>query len=177
MPSTYIRGRRSSRSPAPASRYNHSPPPLPLPTPRFEQPNAPPPIGTDDATSSDDDESELRVADVAGEQAAPEFPQLMRQIDAAITKLGGAVFPKLDWSAPRVRLRSVSLETYLPRPTLCYDRCPSHKHSQLHADHCATPSRVFAAGANNLPWMSERTRLLPHALFFFQIPGGISCYR
>ena len=42
--------------------------------------------------------------DSEGEDAAvPHFPELEAAIDAAIARLGGAVFPKLNWSAPKVR--------------------------------------------------------------------------
>jgi hypothetical protein len=40
----------------------------------------------------DDDEGELE---------APSFPELEKEVKASIEKLGGAVFPKLNWSAPK----------------------------------------------------------------------------
>lgn len=33
---------------------------------------------------------------------APEFPEFNTQVQEAINSLGGSVFPKLNWSAPRV---------------------------------------------------------------------------
>ena len=33
---------------------------------------------------------------------APEFPEFDAEVKKAIQKLGGKVFPKLNWSAPRV---------------------------------------------------------------------------
>ena len=51
----------------------------------------------DSAFGPDDEESE-------GEDAAvPHFPELEAAIEAAIARLGGAVFPKLNWSAPKAR--------------------------------------------------------------------------
>ena len=41
----------------------------------------------------------------SGEDAAvPHFPELEAAIDAAIARLGGSVLPKLNWSAPKVRV-------------------------------------------------------------------------
>lgn len=34
--------------------------------------------------------------------AVPSFPELQEQIRDAIEELGGTVFPKLNWSSPRV---------------------------------------------------------------------------
>ena len=39
------------------------------------------------------------------------FPRLEADIASAIEKLG-AVFPKLNWSSPRVRLRCASMQEY-----------------------------------------------------------------
>lgn len=33
---------------------------------------------------------------------APEFPEFSSEVQEAINLLGGRVFPKLNWSAPRV---------------------------------------------------------------------------
>lgn len=35
---------------------------------------------------------------------APEFPEFTAKVEEAISSLGGSVFPKLNWSAPRVRM-------------------------------------------------------------------------
>ncbi|KAJ3365735.1 hypothetical protein GGF32_008133 [Allomyces javanicus] len=48
-----------------------------------------------DDENDDDDSDDEEVAD------APVFPELESSIHAAIAQLGGAVFPKLNWSAPR----------------------------------------------------------------------------
>lgn len=37
---------------------------------------------------------------------APEFPEFTAKVEEAISSLGGSVFPKLNWSAPRVRMLS-----------------------------------------------------------------------
>jgi hypothetical protein len=50
----------------------------------------------DSAFAPADEESEDEDA------AVPHFPELEAAIDAAIERLGGAVFPKLNWSAPKV---------------------------------------------------------------------------
>ncbi|KAL2918689.1 hypothetical protein HK105_201523 [Polyrhizophydium stewartii] len=52
-----------------------------------------PEITSDDSDDGDDDRS-----DVAPE---PSFPDLEAEISSAIAALGGAVFPKLNWSSPR----------------------------------------------------------------------------
>ncbi|ORZ34942.1 D123-domain-containing protein [Catenaria anguillulae PL171] len=50
-----------------------------------------------DSDSGDDDDD-----DIASEaEPAPTFPALESAISAAIASLGGAVFPKLNWSSPR----------------------------------------------------------------------------
>uniref|UniRef100_A0A8C3L2E4 Translation initiation factor eIF2 assembly protein n=1 Tax=Chrysolophus pictus TaxID=9089 RepID=A0A8C3L2E4_CHRPC len=36
---------------------------------------------------------------------APEFPEFTAKVEEAISSLGGSVFPKLNWSAPRLVLR------------------------------------------------------------------------
>lgn len=41
----------------------------------------------------DDDDNEIE---------APSFPELVEAIEKSISQLGGAVFPKLNWSSPRV---------------------------------------------------------------------------
>ena len=43
--------------------------------------------------SWDDDDDEVEV---------PSFPGLVEAIEKSISQLGGAVFPKLNWSSPRV---------------------------------------------------------------------------
>ena len=50
------------------------------------------------AVSSDDDEGD---EDSTATPTLPCFPELEKNIQAAIDKLGGHVFPKLDWSSPR----------------------------------------------------------------------------
>uniref|UniRef100_A0A8C0BXH4 Translation initiation factor eIF2 assembly protein n=1 Tax=Buteo japonicus TaxID=224669 RepID=A0A8C0BXH4_9AVES len=40
-------------------------------------------------------------SDDAEEIQAPEFPEFAAKVQEAITSLGGSVFPKLNWSAPR----------------------------------------------------------------------------
>ena len=40
-----------------------------------------------------DDDDEVEV---------PSFPGLVEDIEKSISQLGGAVFPKLNWSSPRV---------------------------------------------------------------------------
>ena len=52
----------------------------------------------DSAFSPDDEASEDEDA------AGPHFPELEAAIEAAIERLGGAVFPKLNWSAPKACL-------------------------------------------------------------------------
>eukprot|EP00753_Platysulcus_tardus_P001436 PLAT11342.1.p1 GENE.PLAT11342.1~~PLAT11342.1.p1 ORF type:complete len:562 (-),score=241.02 PLAT11342.1:1426-3111(-) len=44
--------------------------------------------------------AEDAAAAAAAEAAPPSFPELEAEMQAAIDKLGGAVFPKLNWSAP-----------------------------------------------------------------------------
>jgi len=56
---------------------------------------------------SDDEDSEQWEAvqcddgDAAADTPAPAFPDLEARISRAIARLGGTVFPKLNWSAPR----------------------------------------------------------------------------
>ena len=40
--------------------------------------------------------------DCDDEIEAPSFPALVEAIEKSISQLGGAVFPKLNWSSPRV---------------------------------------------------------------------------
>jgi hypothetical protein len=54
------------------------------------------------------DDSAFGPGDEASEDddaAVPHFPELEAAIDAAIERLGGAVFPKLNWSSPKARVR------------------------------------------------------------------------
>lgn len=51
----------------------------------------------DSAFAPGDEDSEDEDA------AVPHFPELEAAVDAAIARLGGAVFPKLNWSAPKAR--------------------------------------------------------------------------
>jgi len=53
-----------------------------------------------DGSSSDDDDWDEEDAD-ADSRLAPSFPEMEKEIRAAIKLLGGDVFPKLNWSAPR----------------------------------------------------------------------------
>ena len=62
--------------------------------------------GTDDSWSSSlgDDSSgeEVKDADkLSSQPSRPQFNELISAISDIITELGGAVFPKLNWSAPR----------------------------------------------------------------------------
>ena len=50
--------------------------------------------GNDDTDSEDEDENE-------NESEPPSFPEFNSLIEEALGKLGGAVFVKLNWSAPR----------------------------------------------------------------------------
>jgi hypothetical protein len=50
---------------------------------------------------SDDDIDSDALSD-HNEDDGPEFPELVDEIETAIEALGGAVFPKLNWSAPKV---------------------------------------------------------------------------
>lgn len=54
-----------------------------------------------DRHSDDDDEEEEEEEEAAVSAPAPRFPALEAEVAGAIAALGGAVFPKLDWSAPR----------------------------------------------------------------------------
>ena len=58
-----------------------------------------PPFRRPPVSSSDDDEGE--DDSTATTPTLPCFPELEKNIQAAIDKLGGHVFPKLDWSSPR----------------------------------------------------------------------------
>ncbi|KAI9146502.1 D123-domain-containing protein [Paraphysoderma sedebokerense] len=48
-----------------------------------------------------DDSSETNVDWDEDDDEAPSFPDLEHQIEAAIRELGGAVFPKMNWSSPK----------------------------------------------------------------------------
>lgn len=49
---------------------------------------------------SDSEEEDANGGDGSSHEV-PSFPELQRQIDEAIAELGGAVLPKLSWSAPK----------------------------------------------------------------------------
>lgn len=55
--------------------------------------------GSEDSEPDEDDRD-----DAQEEADTPEFPELVAQLESAIAELGGSVFPKLNWSAPRVSL-------------------------------------------------------------------------
>uniref|UniRef100_A0A8C3L773 Translation initiation factor eIF2 assembly protein n=1 Tax=Chrysolophus pictus TaxID=9089 RepID=A0A8C3L773_CHRPC len=59
-----------------------------------EDPPTQTPEGSDDA-------EEIQVSNTS----APEFPEFTAKVEEAISSLGGSVFPKLNWSAPRLVLR------------------------------------------------------------------------
>uniref|UniRef100_A0A8C9L9Y2 Translation initiation factor eIF2 assembly protein n=1 Tax=Pavo cristatus TaxID=9049 RepID=A0A8C9L9Y2_PAVCR len=44
---------------------------------------------------------ELKESAWVDPKAAPEFPEFTAKVEEAISSLGGSVFPKLNWSAPR----------------------------------------------------------------------------
>src|ERR1044072_4105990 len=53
-----------------------------------------------------DDEEDFQVSEGSGDEAdetyvPPSFPELELEIKESIESLGGAVFPKLNWSAPK----------------------------------------------------------------------------
>lgn len=54
-------------------------------------------------TNSSDDEEEVQWSDDENTTTltAPEFPEFAVKVQEAINSLGGSVFPKLNWSAPR----------------------------------------------------------------------------
>ena len=56
------------------------------------------PLDAEDSafTAEDDDD------DASDDASQSRFPELHAAIEAAIARLGGAVFPKLNWSAPKV---------------------------------------------------------------------------
>ena len=56
------------------------------------------PFSGDDSAFTPEDEA----SDEEGE-ALPSFPEVEAAVNAAIERLGGAVIPKLNWSAPKVR--------------------------------------------------------------------------
>jgi hypothetical protein len=60
--------------------------------------NAVDPLSGDDSAFTAEDEA----SDEEGEPL-PSFPEVEAAIGAAIERLGGAVIPKLNWSAPKVR--------------------------------------------------------------------------
>ncbi|MBZ3878705.1 Cell division cycle protein 123-like protein [Sciurus carolinensis] len=56
---------------------------------------------------SDDETEEIQWSDDENTATltAPEFPEFATKVQEAINSLGGSVFPKLNWSAPRLVLR------------------------------------------------------------------------
>ncbi|KAI9224120.1 D123-domain-containing protein [Blastocladiella britannica] len=56
--------------------------------------------GLDSAAEMTPDE-DAAVSENGDAPEPPTFPELEARVDAAIAKLGGAVFPKLNWSSPR----------------------------------------------------------------------------
>ena len=59
---------------------------------------APDPLLADESAFTAEDETEDEDGD-----AVPRFPHVEAAINAAIARLGGAVLPKLNWSAPKAR--------------------------------------------------------------------------
>ncbi|KAF9976129.1 hypothetical protein BGZ73_009104 [Actinomortierella ambigua] len=57
-------------------------------------------LGAGNTRSMDDDDSDEDGEDDEA-SSAPYFPELEREIEGTIAEFGGAVFPKLNWSAPR----------------------------------------------------------------------------
>ena len=64
-----------------------------------QRPAVDPLDAADSALTAEDDDDDAGSDDVP----AARFPELHTSIEAAIARLGGAVFPKLNWSAPKVR--------------------------------------------------------------------------
>ena len=62
----------------------------------------------------DDDNNEVE---------APSFPVLIEAIEKSIGQLGGAVFPKLNWSSPRVIQSLFCYEMLLAIIAGCYVGC------------------------------------------------------
>lgn len=50
---------------------------------------------------SKDEIAEQNIQDVGSSKVRPSFPDLQAKVERAINQLGGEVFPKLNWSAPR----------------------------------------------------------------------------
>ena len=65
------------------------------------------PLDTEDSafTAEDDDD------DASDDAPQTRFPELHAAIEAAIVRLGGAVFPKLNWSAPKVSAMVCAAQT------------------------------------------------------------------
>lgn len=57
---------------------------------------------SDDSGGIDWDDVGAQGVDGGPEEAEPYFPELERELVGAIEALGGQVFPKMNWSAPRV---------------------------------------------------------------------------
>uniref|UniRef100_A0A8C0QP26 Translation initiation factor eIF2 assembly protein n=1 Tax=Chelonoidis abingdonii TaxID=106734 RepID=A0A8C0QP26_CHEAB len=51
--------------------------------------------------SDDDRAEEIQVGTKCNKTCAPEFPEFALKVQEAIASLGGSIFPKLNWSAPR----------------------------------------------------------------------------
>nr|XP_009393583.1 PREDICTED: cell division cycle protein 123 homolog [Musa acuminata subsp. malaccensis] len=80
-----------------------APPPFLLPRPASGRDPLPRPAAGIDPTSLLDCSSQLSVSDEdeAEADSAPSFPELEAAVERSITALGGAAFPKLNWSAPK----------------------------------------------------------------------------
>ena len=85
-------------------------------------PGAAPEDSDDDSSWSDDGEASESVS----------FPETEAAIEEAISALGGAVFPKLNWSSPKVN--NASLFLLLPPPAT---HPPKHPHSPTSSHRCA----------------------------------------
>ncbi len=62
------------------------------------------PFSGDDSAFTPEDE-----ASDEEDEALPSFPEVEAAVNAAIERLGGAVIPKLNWSAPKVRAAAAAV--------------------------------------------------------------------
>jgi hypothetical protein len=74
---------------------------LPLDATRLSSCAPPESSHDDDAWSSDDDDNDDNLSECSTPPKQFSFPVLNQQLEQAITKFGGAVLPKLNWSAPK----------------------------------------------------------------------------
>ncbi|WOL13064.1 hypothetical protein Cni_G21833 [Canna indica] len=82
---------------------DNAPPPFLLPRPASGRDPLPRSAAGIDPTSLLDCSSQLSPSDDDDDEAdrAPSFPELEVAVERSITTLGGAAFPKLNWSAPK----------------------------------------------------------------------------